>query len=143
VPDDDPPGRLVLERVLTQGEEEYARRVTDDGRVWARSTRSARLDDDGEWHFGPGDNAWRELATLPADAFNTLQASIRDSGILDAAPDYGPPTTFPDGSQERWTADLDGRRITTLLRGVPEVEVPAVTAVADALHEALAAADQA
>ena len=132
----------MLERVSTQGEEHYARRVTDDGRVWVRSTRSARLDDDGEWHFGPGDNAWRELAALPPAAFAALQAAIRGSGILDSAPEYGPPTTFPDAPQERWTVDLDGQRTTTLLHGVPEVQVAAVSAVADALHEALAAANQ-
>ena len=47
------------------------------------------------------------------------------------------------GSAERWTVDLDGRRHTTVLRGLPEVRVAAVTAVADALHAALAAADRA
>jgi hypothetical protein len=138
MPEGDPPGRLVLERVLTQGEEEYARRVTDDGRVWVRSTRSARLDDDGEWHFGPGENAWSVLADLPPAAFTQLETAIRGSGILDAAPEYGPPNAFPDASQERWTVDLDGQRVSTLVRGV---DVPAVIAVADALHEALAAAD--
>ena len=95
-----------------------------------------------EWHFGAGDNAWRELADLPPAAFASLRGAIRGSGILDSAPEYGPPSTFIDGSQERWTVDLDGRRTTTLLRGVPEVHVAAVTAVADALHEALAAADR-
>jgi len=133
----------VLECVLTQGEEEYARRVTDDGLVWVRSTRAARLDDEGEWHFGPGENAWRELAELPPAAFAALEAAIRGSGILDSAPEYGPPPAFSDVSQERWTVDLDGHSTTTLLRGVPEVHVAAVSAVADALHEALAAADQA
>src|SRR3954452_23996328 len=54
---------VLLERVLTQGEQEYARRVTSDGRVWARSTVSATLDD-GEWTFTDGDNQWRELAAL-------------------------------------------------------------------------------
>jgi hypothetical protein len=143
MPDADPPGQLVLERVLTQGEEAYARRVTADGRVWARSTRSARLDDDGEWHFGPGDNAWRELAELPPAAFAALEAVIRGSGILDTAPEHGPAPASPDAAQERWTVDIDGHRTTTVLRGVPEVQVAAVTAVADALHEALAAADRA
>jgi hypothetical protein len=142
LPEPEPPGRLLLERVLTQGEEQYARRVTDDGRVWARSTRAARLED-GEWRFGPGDNRWRELATLPPEALNALQTAIRRSGILDTAPEHGPDRAVIGGSSERWTVDLDGRRTTTLLRGLPEVHVPAVDAVADALHEALAAADQA
>jgi hypothetical protein len=142
VPEGDPPGRLVLERVLMQGEQQYARRVTDDGRVWVRSTRSARLDDAGEWHFGPGENTWSELATLPPDAFASLQDAIRGSGILDTGPLHGPPTTFDSASEERWTVDLDGHRNTTLLRGLPDVHVAAVSAVSDALHLALAAADQ-
>jgi len=46
------------------------------------------------------------------------------------------------GSSERWTAHLHGRTHATVLRGMPETTVPAVTAVSDALHEALAAADR-
>ena len=129
----------MLERCLRQGEDEYASRVTDDGRVWARSTVAARLQE-GDWQFGPGDNAWRELATLPPAAFAALEQAIRSSGLLDAAPEYGPESAVIGGSEERWTVELDGRRATTLLRGLPEVHVPAVTAVAEALHAALAAA---
>ena len=131
----------MLERRLTQGDEEYARRVTDDGRVWVRSTVDARLDG-GEWRFGSGDNAWHELAALPPAAFAALQDAIRSSGLLDTPPEHGPGSTVIGGSEERWTVELDGRRATTLLRGVPEVHVPAVTAVAEALHAALAAADR-
>ena len=131
----------MLERVLRQGDDEYARRVADDGRVWVRSTVSARLDD-GEWEFGAGDDAWRELATLPPAALAALEDAIRRSGVLDLAPEHGPSRTVIGGSQERWTFELDGRRATTLLRGVPEVEVPAIDEVAEALHTALADADQ-
>lgn len=141
MPDHDPPGRLVLEQRLRQGEEEYVRRVTDDGRVWARSTVDARLEE-GEWSFGPGDAAWRELATLSPTAFAALEDAIRTSGLLDTAPEHGPDSTVIGGSEERWTVTLDGRHATTLLRGVPEVRVTAVTAVAEALHAALAAADR-
>ncbi len=141
MPDADPPGRLVLEQRVLQGEEEYARRVTDDGRVWARSTVDARLEQ-GEWSFEPGDDAWRELALLPPAAFAALEHAIRDSGLLDTAPEHGPRSTVIGGSEERWTVALDGRHATTLLRGVPEVQVAAVTAVAEALHAALAAADR-
>lgn len=130
----------MLERCLRQGEDEYASRVTDDGRVWARSTVEARLEE-GDWQFGPGDNAWREQATLPPTAFAALQEAIRGSGVLDTAPEHGPDSTVIGGSEERWTFELDGRRATTLLRGLPEVHVPAVTTVAEALHAALAAAD--
>lgn len=124
-----------------QGDEEYARRVTDDGRVWVRSTVDARLED-GEWSFGAGTNEWHELAALPPDAFSALRDAIRASGLLDTAPEHLPPQTVIGGSSERWTVDLDGRRNTTVLRGLPEVRVAAVTAVADALHSALAAADR-
>ena len=127
---------------MTQGDEHYTRRVTDEGRVWARSTVAARLDG-GEWQFGPGDDSWRELATLPADALAALKDAIRRSGVLDTAPEHGPDSTVIGGSQERWTVELDGRRTTTVLRGLPEVHVAAVTEVAEALHEAMAAADQA
>jgi hypothetical protein len=142
LPEPDPPGRLVLERVLTQGEDEYVRRVTDDGRVWTRSTVSARLKKGGEWQFGAGDNTWRELATLPPDALSALEDAIRHSGILDTAAEHRPDSAVIGGSQERWTVALDGRRNTTVLHGVPEVHVRAVSEVADALHEALAAADR-
>ena len=142
MPEPDPPGRLLLERVLTQGDERYTRRVTDDGGVWARSTVSARLDEDGEWRFGTGDDAWRELTRLPAGALAALKDAIRRSGLLDTAPEHGPDSTVIGGSQERWSVELDGRRTTTLLRGVPEVHVAAVTEVAEALHEAMAAADR-
>lgn len=133
---------VLLERVLTSGDQEYARRVTTDGRVWVRSTVSASLED-GDWTFGAGDNAWRELATLPPDAFRSLQDAVRVSGILEAEHEYGPDSTVIGGSSERWTVDLDGRHNITVLRGLPEVHVPAITQVADALHEALAAADRA
>ena len=131
----------MLEQRLLQGEEQYARRVTDDGRVWARSTVDAQLEE-GEWSFGSGDNSWHELATLPPAAFAALEDAIRESGLLDTAPEHGPDSTVIGGSEERWTAALDGRRATTILRGLPEVEVAAVTAVAEALHAALAAADR-
>jgi hypothetical protein len=130
---------VLLERVLTQGEQEYARRVTSDGRVWARSTVSATLDD-GEWTFADGDNQWRELAALSPAGLKDLLKVIETSGFLDTAPDYGPPSTVIGGSDERWTVHLHGRTHTTVLRGLPETTVPAVTAVSDALHEALAAA---
>jgi hypothetical protein len=133
---------VLLERVLMAGEQEYARRVTSDGRVWVRSTVSASLDD-GVWTFSDGDDQWRELAVLPPEAFRSLQDAVRVSGILDADAEYGPASTVIGGSSERWTVDLDGRHNITVLRGLPEVDVPAVTQVADALHEALAAADRA
>jgi hypothetical protein len=133
---------VLLERVLTSGEQESARRVTSDGRVWVRCTVSASLDD-GVWTFGDGDNQWRELALLPPDALRALKDAVRVSGILDAASEYGPSSTVLGASSERWTVDLDGRHNITILRGLPEVHVPAVTQVADALHEALAAADRA
>ena len=131
----------MLERVLTQGDEEYARRVTDDGRVWARSTVAARLTG-GDWQFGPGDNAWRELATLPPQALAELEDAIRRSGVLDTAAEHRPSSAVIGGSHERWTVDLDGRRTTTTLHGVPEVHVPAISEVAEALHQALATADR-
>jgi hypothetical protein len=134
-------GGFLLERVLRQGDDEYARRVAGDGRVWVRSTVSARLEG-GEWEFGAGDDEWRELALLPPAALAALEDAIRHSGVLDTAPEHGPASTVIGGSQERWTFELDGRRSTTLLRGVPEVDVPAINEVAEALQAALAAADQ-
>ena len=131
----------MLERVLRQGDDEYARRVTDDGRVWVRSTVSARLEG-GEWEFGAGDDAWRELAALPPAALAALEDAVRRSGVLDLAAEHGPDSTVIGGSQERWTFEVDGRRSTTLLRGVPEVQVAAIERVAEALHAALADADQ-
>jgi hypothetical protein len=133
---------VLLERVLTASDGEYARRVDTDGRVWVRSTVSASLDG-GEWTFGAGKDAWEELAVLPPAALDALVLAIETSGFLDTESDYGPPSTVIGGASERWTAHLHGRTHVTVLRGLPETTVPAVTAVADALHEALAAADQA
>jgi hypothetical protein len=104
------------------------------------STVAARLEG-GEWEFGPGDDSWRELATLPPTVLPALEDAIRGSGVLDIAAEHGRSSTVIGGSQERWTFELDGRRSTTLLRGVPEVDVPAINEVAEAPHAALADAD--
>ena len=120
----DPPGRLVLERVLTQGEEEYARRVTDDGRVWVRSTRSARLEI-RRLAVRPRRQHVERTRDAPARGpGRDLEETTARSGLLDTAPEHSPDSTVIGGSEERWTVDLDGRlNATTLLRGVPEVHV--------------------
>jgi len=141
MPEAEPPGRLLLERRLVRGDDEHARRVTDDGRVWTRSTVDARLRD-GEWVFTPGDGAWKEGGRIPSDALAVLRDAIRRSGLLDSPPEHLPGRAVIGGSDEMWTAEVDGRRATTVLRGVPEVRVAAVTAVAEALERALAAADR-
>ena len=140
MPEGEPPGRLLLERRLVRGDDEHVRRITDDGRVWTRSTVRARLAD-GEWTFAPGDGAWEEGPALPPEALAALREAIRASGLLDTAAEHLPDRAVIGGSDEIWTADLDGRRTRTALRGVPETHVPAAATVAAALEDALAAAD--
>jgi hypothetical protein len=83
------------------------------------------------------------VANLLPETFVSVQTSIRGSGILDASPEYRPGRDVIGGSLERWTVELDGRQTATLLRVVPDVHDAAVSAVADALHEALVTGDRA
>jgi hypothetical protein len=131
------PGPLLLEQRIETGADEFVRRVTSDGEVWSRSHLRAR-DEDG-WPAEGGRPEWELDATLPAAALAELRGAIARSGFFELAGEVRPDVSVMGGSDHVWTAELDGRRHTTTLRGVPGVEVPAVTAVADALEDALAA----
>jgi hypothetical protein len=130
------PGPLLLEQRIETGEDEFVRRVTADGAVWSRSHLRAR-DADG-WPAEGGRPEWELDARLQPEALAELRAAIERSGFFELAAEVRPDVTVIGGSVHVWTAELDGRRHTTTLRGVPGVEVPAVTRVADALEDALA-----
>jgi hypothetical protein len=131
------PGPLLLEQRIESGRDEFVRRVTAGGEVWSRA-RLVRADDEG-WPQESGD--WEHEATLPADALAELRAAIERSGFFSLAERQDPDVNVLGGSVHIWTAELGGRRHVTTLHGVPGVQVPAVAEVADALEDALAAAD--
>jgi hypothetical protein len=133
------PGPLLLEQRIESGDDEFVRRVTADGQVWARS-HLMRRDTDG-WPAEAGDPVWEREATLPAPVLARLREAIARSGFFSLAAEQHPDVSVIRGSTHVWTAELDGRRHATTLYGVPGVQVPAVTALADALEDALAAAD--
>jgi hypothetical protein len=133
------PGPLLLEQRIESGDDEFVRRVTADGQVWARS-HLMRPDADG-WPAETGTPEWERETTLPAPALARLREAIERSGFSSLAAEQHPDVNVIRGSTHVWTAELDGRRHATTLYGVPGVQVPAVTALADALEDALAAAD--
>jgi hypothetical protein len=133
------PGPLLLEQRIESGDDEFVRRVTADGEVWSRS-HLVRPDADG-WPAEAGDPDWELDAKLPPDALASLREAIERSGFFSLAPEQHPDVTVLRGSTQVWTAELDGRRHATTLYGVPGVQVPAVTELADALEDALAAAE--
>jgi hypothetical protein len=132
------PGPLLLEQRIESGDDEFVRRVTAGGEVWTRS-HLMRRDADG-WPAEAGDPEWEREATLPAPALARLREAIERSGFFSLPAEQHPDVTVIRGSTHVWTAELDGRRHATTLYGVPGVQVPAVTALADALEDALAAA---
>ncbi len=136
--EDDP---LLLEQRVERGEDLYVRRVTTGGEVWTRSHLPRALG--GLEATETGNPQWERLATLPDAALSGLRHAIADSGILEAPPSHDPPVAVIHGTTETWTAELDGRRNTTTVRGLPATEVASVQRVESALIAALAAADDA
>jgi hypothetical protein len=133
------PGPLLLEQRIETGDDEFVRRVTADGEVWSRS-HLERPDEDG-WPAEAGDPHWELDAKLPPDALAALREAIERSGFFSLPAEQHPDVSVIRGSTHVWTAELDGRRHATTLYGVPGVEAPAVTELADALEDALAAAE--
>jgi hypothetical protein len=132
------PGPLLLEQRIESGADEFARRVTADGAVWSRS-HLERPDAEG-WPAEAGQPDWEREAMLPPPALARLRAAIEDSGFFALPADQRPEVNVIGGSVHVWTAELDGRRHTTTLHGVPGVDPRAITLVAGALEDALAAA---
>jgi hypothetical protein len=130
------PGPVVLEMRAERRDEAYVRRVTADGRVWVRSSGGM---DEGGWPAGEGE--WEVLETLPEPVLEQLRRAIVDAGFFDAPEENPPEQTVIGGGAETWTADVDGRRHVVRVLGAPVNEVPAVSRVAVALEEALAAAE--
>jgi hypothetical protein len=132
------PGPLLLEQRIESGRDEFVRRVTADGGVWSRS-HLERRDEDG-WPVEAGEPAWEREATLPTAALEGLREAIARSGFFALAGEQRPDVNVMGGSTHVWTAELGGRRHAVTLHGVPGVQVAAVTQLADALEDALAAA---
>jgi hypothetical protein len=136
MPDPEP---LLLEQRIETGADEFVRRVTADGSVWTRS-HLARRDADG-WPAEGGHPEWELEARLSPAVLSRLRAAIEDSGFFELDADQRPDVSVFGGSVHAWTAELDGHRHATTLHGVPGVQVAAVDRLADALEDALAAAE--
>jgi hypothetical protein len=137
----EPPGPLLLERRVETGEDEFAERVTADGGVWTGGTVEAALEG-GEWRFERGEEqTWRHEGTLGDTALAALRDAIARSGFFETPPEHRPAVPVIHASRETWTAELEGRRHTATLHARGAMEVPSFTALAAALEQALASAD--
>jgi hypothetical protein len=139
----DVPEPLLLERRVLTGEDVDAYRVTDDGRVWSYTTVDARLEG-GEWSFDRvTDPAWHEEARLTPQSLGDLRDAVAGSGFFDAPAEFHPEVAVIHGSSEEWTAELGGRRHTSILHGRGVTRAPVLEALAAALEAALASTDTA
>lgn len=137
----DLPEPLLLERRVLTGEDVDADRVTRDGRVWSSTTVDARLEG-GKWSFGRVTApAWREEGRLTSTALEDLRDAVAGSGFFDAPAEFRPDVAVKHGSSEEWTAELDGRRHTSILHGRGVTPAPVLEALAAALEAALASTD--
>ena len=135
------PGPLLVERRVITGEDVYVDRITADGRAWSYTTVDARPED-GEWSFRRAEAPeWREEARLPLEALAALRAAVEDSGFFEAPAAFHPDVAVIHGSSEQWTAELGGRRHTSILHARGTTSAPPLAALAQALEAALASTD--
>lgn len=132
------PGPLLLEQRTETGRDLFVRRITQDGEIYVR-TSFPRQDADG-WEEEAGKPDWELRATIPQDALAALRAAIGETGFMDLDAEYRPDVAVIGSTDEIWTAELDGRAHSVALRGLPEVSVPAVTELGEAVERALGAA---
>ena len=136
------PGEALVESVQERGEgEPYSRRVTTGGDVLERSATNVHFDGE-EWHFDPQPLAWRRVVRLEPAELERVRAAIAASGFMDAAEEHRPRATSIGGSNVTWTATDGGRTHTVRLYGVPDVSVPEVTALHEAVERTIAEALQ-
>jgi hypothetical protein len=136
----DPPEPLLLERRIESGDDAYADRVTADGGVWTGGNVGAELHD-GEWSFDRGERDWQRAGTLSPAALDRLRSAIAASGFFDTAAEHRPDTAVIHSAREVWTAELDGRRHSSVLHARGTTRVAALDALGSALEDALAGDD--
>ena len=139
------PGPAVVEqRIVAPQQPLYARRVSEDGRLWELSGIRVELREGAEPLFEQQEARWRPQWALSPARMEELRAAIRDSGVMEAAAENAAEGTVSDGRDVEWTAALDGRVHTVALRGAPYVTVPEVERLERAVNAVLqAAADDA
>ena len=135
------PEPLLLERRVESGADAYVDRITADGEVWTGGNVGATLEA-GEWSFDRGgESSWKRTGTLSREALTELRAAVAGSGFFTIDAEHRPDVAVIHGASEVWTAELEGRRHTSTLHGRGVTEVPALSALSEALERALASTD--
>src|SRR4051794_13731978 len=136
------PGEPLVETLQERGQgDPSARRVTTDGDVLDRTSTNVYFDGE-EWHFEPQPLEWRRVVRLDADELEAVRGAIASSGFMGVAPEHRPHGTSIGGTNVTWTVNDGGDTHTVRLFGVPDVQVPEVTALSRALEETIARAIQ-
>lgn len=139
VPD---PGEPLVETRQERGQGDPSdRRVTTDGDVLERTSTNVYFDGE-EWHFDPQPLEWRRVVRLDESELEAVREAIAASGFMDVAPEHRPEGTSIGGTNVTWTVHDGGTAHTVRLLGVPDVEVPEVTQLSQALDTTIARAIQ-
>jgi hypothetical protein len=136
------PGPILLERRIISGSDLYAVRVTEDGEVWTLANVHAQLED-GNWSFSRAEEepAWNRDGAIPQAALGALREAIAASGFFEVPDEVRPGPAVIHGADHLWSARVEGREHQVALRGVPEARSEATDRLAEALEDALDAAD--
>lgn len=126
---------------MESGGDAYTDRITADGEVWTGGNVGATLED-GEWSFDRADaSSWKHTATLSDEALTQLREAVAGSSFFTTDAEHRPDVSVIHGAREVWTAELDGRRHTSTLHGRGVKTVPELSALTQALEQALASTD--
>jgi hypothetical protein len=132
------PGPAIVEQTISAPQQPlYARRVSADGRFWEHSGTRMVVGEGAEPRFETQEARWRPLWRLDPARMEELRAAIRDSGVMDVAPEHDAEGTVSDAREVTWAAEVDGRAHTVTLRGAPFVTVPEVERLERAVNAVL------
>ncbi len=113
-----------------------------------RTARSGQLANvhaqlaDGNWSFSREEEAaWERDGAVPDAALVALREAIAASGFFDVPDEVRPGDAVIHGADHLWTARVEGREHRVALRGVPEARSEATDRLAEALEDALDAAN--
>lgn len=138
------PGPVLVEQRLDEGDPDkvWVRRVTESGEVHVLTNVSADIESDGTWRVTHTDEPfWEHQATLAEPDLRRLLRTIDESGFFDLPAEIDPSVSVIHGADEAWTVRLGGREHQVWVRGLPDNQVPAVAAIAEAIETGLQAAD--
>jgi hypothetical protein len=121
------PGPAVVEqRIVAPQQPLYARRVSDDGRLWEHSGTRVVLEPGAEPRFETQEPRWRPRWRLRPEDMDALREAVADTGFMELAPEHDAPGVVSDGREVTWVAELGGRRHEVVLRGAPFAQVPEI-----------------